>query len=66
MLKPTNRIMALSLIPILTLLVSTEGILQAQKMSVPRPLPDRYALAQEELKELVLLMDTNQNGKITK
>ncbi|HWY68057.1 MAG TPA: hypothetical protein VNX88_05300 [Terriglobales bacterium] len=58
--------MALSLIAGLTLLASTEGILLAQKMSVPKPLPDRSALAQEDVKELLLLMDTNQNGKITK
>ena len=58
--------MALSLIAGLTLLASTEGILRAQKMSVPKPPPDRSVLAQEDVKELLLLMDTNQNGKITK
>ena len=35
-------------------------------MSVSKPLPDRSALAQEDVRELLLLMDTNQNGKITK
>ena len=54
------------MIAALTLLASTEGILLAQKMSVPKALPDRAALAEEDVKELPLLMDTDQDGKITK
>lgn len=37
----------------------------AQKASVPRP-PDRIAMASEKVKELLALMDTDKNGKISK
>ena len=37
----------------------------AQKASVPRK-PDRFAIASEKAKELLPLMDTNKNGKISK
>ncbi len=35
------------------------------KANVPRP-PDKQAIAMENVKELLLLMDTNKNGKISK
>ncbi len=41
------------------------GTVVAQKQSVPRP-PDKLALGENQIKELVLLMDTSQNGKISK
>ena len=36
-----------------------------QKASIPRQ-PDTLALAEDEVKQLLLLMDTNKNGKISK
>ena len=49
--------------------ISGGGILastsSAQKASVPRP-PDRIAIASEKVKELLALMDTDKNGKISK
>ena len=36
-----------------------------QKASVPRP-ADRIAIASEKVKELLALMDTDKNGKISK
>lgn len=37
----------------------------AQKTSVPRQ-PDRIAIASEKVKELLAVMDTDKNGKISK
>jgi EF hand len=41
------------------------GIVVAQKQAVPKP-QDRLALGEDEVKQLLLLMDTNKNGKISK
>lgn len=37
----------------------------AQKATPPKP-PDKVALGEDEVKELLLLMDTDKNGKISK
>ena len=37
----------------------------AQKAAIPKT-PDKYALAEEHARELLLLMDTDKNGKISK
>jgi hypothetical protein len=37
----------------------------AQKDSSPRP-PDKVALGQDEVKQLLLLMDTDKNGRVSK
>jgi hypothetical protein len=37
----------------------------AQKASVPKP-QDKVALGEDEVKQLLLLMDTDKNGKISK
>jgi hypothetical protein len=44
------------------ILVSTSS---AQKTSVPRQ-PDKIAIASEKVKEVLALMDTDKNGKISK
>jgi EF hand len=41
------------------------GTASAQKQAVPRP-QDKLALGENEVKQLLLLMDTSQNGKISK
>ena len=41
------------------------GTANAQKQSVPKP-QDKPALGENEVKQLLLLMDTSQNGKISK
>src|SRR5580658_6726417 len=38
----------------------------AQKTTPPQKTPDTIACAEDEVKQLVLLMDTDQNGKISK
>jgi Ca2+-binding EF-hand superfamily protein len=40
------------------------GLATAQKMASPKP--DRIALGEQEVEQLLLLMDTDQNGKISK
>ena len=37
----------------------------AQKQAAPKP-PDKLALGEDEVKQLLLLMDTDKNGKIPK
>ena len=52
----------------IAVLVATSAILGtavAQKAAVPKP-PDKQALGEDEVKQLLLLMDTDKNGKITK
>jgi Ca2+-binding EF-hand superfamily protein len=41
------------------------GTANAQKQSVPKS-QDKLALGENEVKQLLLLMDTSQNGKISK
>jgi Ca2+-binding EF-hand superfamily protein len=41
------------------------GTTVAQKAAVPKP-QDKLALGEEEVKQLLLLMDTDNNGKISK
>jgi EF hand len=41
-----------------------EDIVLAQR-TVPKP-PDKLALGEDDVKQLLLLMDTNKTGKITK
>src|SRR5271155_908360 len=53
---------------VIAVLVATGGVLGiavAQKASVPKP-QDRVALAEDEVKKLLLSMDTNKNGKVSK
>jgi hypothetical protein len=49
------------IVPLSTL----HGIALAQKNSVPKP-QDPLVLGENEVKQLLLLIDTNRNGKITK
>ena len=42
-----------------------QGIAIAQKASVPKP-QDRLALGEDEVKQLLLLIDTTNTGKVTK
>ena len=53
-------------VALLLILRPSERILLAQKDGVLKPLPSRSALADDEVKQLLLLMDTDQNGKVSK
>jgi hypothetical protein len=52
----------------LAILVASSAVLEttvAQKASVPRA-QDKLALGENQIKQLLLLMDTDKNGKISK
>jgi len=52
----------------ITVLLATAAILGtavAQRAAVPKP-QDKLALGENEVKQLLLLMDTDQSGKISK
>jgi hypothetical protein len=38
----------------------------AQRASIPKPPPDKLVLGEGEVKQLLRLMDTDKNGKISK
>jgi Ca2+-binding EF-hand superfamily protein len=66
MVKPkTSSVLITLAIATLVVIVTMAGITFAQKVSVPRAL-DKLALGEDEVKQLLLLMDTNENGKISK
>jgi hypothetical protein len=47
------------------LTIMTTGAIVAQKASVPKS-QDKVALGEGDVKQLLLLMDTDKNGKISK
>jgi EF hand len=52
----------------ITVLITTWGILTiaaAQKAAVPKP-QDKLAIGEDKARQLLLLMDTDKNGKISK
>jgi hypothetical protein len=56
------------LIPILMMALMSRAVVRpsfAQKAAVPKQ-PDTVALSSEKAKELLLLMDTDKNGRISK
>jgi hypothetical protein len=66
MLKQTNIVVAIVAIAALVATWAMLGTAVAQtKAAVPKP-QDKLALAEGEVRQLLLLMDTNKNGKISK
>jgi len=66
MLKRANIVLAIVAIAVVVATWAMLGTAVAQtKAAVPKP-QDRLALAEVEVKQLLLLMDTNKNGKISK
>lgn len=67
--QTVRRMGAVSVVAVAIVLVATGTILGTpfamQKASVPKP-QDRVALGEAEVKQLLLLMDTDKNGKISK
>ncbi len=63
-----RRMNTVSVILLITASVAT-GVMRrnavGQKAAVPKP-QDRLALAENEVMQLLLLMDTNKNGRISK
>jgi hypothetical protein len=65
MLKRTNTLLAIVVTVVLVATWSMLGTAVAQKQSVPKP-QDKLALGEGDVKQLLLLMDTNKSGKISK
>jgi Ca2+-binding EF-hand superfamily protein len=66
--RRANMLKRMNLVLVVTLLASPlvlVGSAFAQKQPVPKP-ADKQALAEDEVKQLLLLMDTDKNGKISK
>jgi len=65
MLGRTNIVGAIVAIVLLVATWAILGTAIAQKAAVPKP-QDNLALGENEVKQLLLLMDTDENGKISK
>jgi hypothetical protein len=65
MLRRTNFAWFIAALSVLLVIWAVLGIALAQKQSVPKP-HDKLALGEPEVKQLLLLMDTDKNGKISK
>ena len=65
MLKHKNIVFAVLVVATLFAIGATPGSAFAQKAAVPKP-QDKVALGEEQVKQLLLLMDTDKNGKISK
>jgi Ca2+-binding EF-hand superfamily protein len=65
MLTRTNIVRAMVAIAALVVAWAMLGTALAQRQAVPKP-QDKLALGENEVKQLLLLMDTDKSGKISK
>src|SRR5258707_12186890 len=65
MLRRTNIACFIVIIAALVATWAMLGTAVAQRAAVPKP-QDKLALGEPEVKQLLLLMDTDKNGKISK
>ena len=65
MLRLRNMIWAILLIAVLVMAGASLRSSIAQKASVPRP-QNNLALGEEQVKQLLLLMDTDHDGKVSR
>jgi hypothetical protein len=66
MLRRTNLVWLALVIAVLAAVWNMPGIAVAQQTAnVPKPL-DKLAIGEDEVKELLLLMDTDNNGKVSR
>jgi EF hand len=65
MSKPTNVVLVIVDLAVLVATLAMPGTLVAQKAAVPKP-QDKLALGETQVMQLLLLMDTDKNGKISK
>ncbi|MGB7730766.1 MAG: hypothetical protein WBL50_22250 [Candidatus Acidiferrum sp.] len=63
--RPTNKIRLIVITTVFLAAVTVFGTAAAQKANVPKP-QDRLALGEENVKQLLLLMDTDKNGMVSK
>ena len=65
MLRQAAKPLALVVSSALLLTVGILGALAAQKAAVPRP-QDKLAMGEGEVRQLLLLMDADKDGKVSK
>ena len=65
MLRRTKIVLVMVVIAMLATTWRTVGTAVAQKAAVPKP-QDKLAIGEDEAKQLLLLIDTEKNGKISK
>jgi EF hand len=65
MLKRTNIVLVIVAIVVLVATWGMLGTAVAQRQAVPKS-QDKLALGEDEVKQLLLLIDTNKSGKISK
>ena len=65
MLTRTNILWVIVTIAVLVASLAMLGTAVAQRQAVPKP-QDKLALGENEVKQLLLLMDSDQSGKISK
>jgi Ca2+-binding EF-hand superfamily protein len=64
MLRRTKITSVIMVIAVFIATLAMLGTVVAQKAAVPKP-QDKLTLGEEEVKQLLLLMDTDKNGKIS-
>jgi hypothetical protein len=62
---PSNRVRLIVILAVLVAAATFLGTAAAQKASVPRP-QDRLALGEEHVKQLLLVIETDSSGMISK
>ena len=65
MFSRSNRVRLMVILAVLVSVITFLGTAAAQKASVPRP-QDRLALGEEHVKQLLLIMESDGNGMISK
>jgi hypothetical protein len=65
MLSKTNRVTVIVVISTLVAVGSIIGTAAAQKDSTPKP-QNKLALGEDQVKQLLLLMETDPQGKVSK
>jgi Ca2+-binding EF-hand superfamily protein len=64
-LRRTNKALVLVATSVLVATAGLMGTAAAQKASVPKA-QDKLALGEDEVRQLLVLMDTDNNGKVSK
>ena len=65
MMRRANKILLLLVISVFVGTVALLGRAEAQKASVPKA-QDKLALGESEVRQLLVLMDTDKNGRVSR
>jgi hypothetical protein len=65
MLRPTNRLWNIVAVTLMVAMGGVPGNAAAQKASIPKP-QDKLALGEHEVKKLLLIMEPDKKGKVSK